>query len=192
MFMLDVLTQLNNMTFWFVKDMANSSLNVLMAYWAYSYALVIPVIVLYMLYKKDIKFSTFIFAFVALFIIAEVLKMIFREPRPCTDPSLSWINQVGCESGYSFPSNHATVLGGLFVFLKKYKYIRAGYIVWMLITLFGRVYLGQHYPTDVIAGFVISVVLCYAIDKNSQKIEKLAARLIAMVPFAKRYFYGTI
>lgn len=119
MSLLDIATQLNNAAFELVKSVAGNALDAAMKYWAESYLVIIPLLVIFLYLKKDSKVSTLVAAGITLFILGEVLKLIFAEPRPCDVAGLSWINQVGCESGYSFPSNHATVLTGLFMFLGK-------------------------------------------------------------------------
>ena len=99
------------------------------------------------------------------------------EPRPCSVSDLQWINHVGCESSYSFPSNHATVLTGLSFFLAKYKYLRVLYIIWVVLVLFGRVYLGAHYLTDVIVGVVLSIIFYYIILKKKNVINNICSKI---------------
>ncbi|MHB1829835.1 MAG: phosphatase PAP2 family protein [Candidatus Micrarchaeaceae archaeon] len=182
MLLFGIITQLNDAAFGLAKSVASSALDLVMKYWAESYFVVIPLLVIFLYLKKDSKVSTLVAAGITLFILGEVLKLIFAEPRPCDVAGLSWINQIGCESGYSFPSNHATVLTGLFMFFGKYKYIRTGYIIWMLVIMFGRIYLGQHYLTDVIVGGMISIAVCYAFNKYSGRIEGLSHKMINMIP----------
>lgn len=91
----------------------------------------------------------------------QFLKYIIQRPRP-TEYRL--IN----ESGYSFPSGHSMVsmaFYGLFIYL-VYKYVKNKYMKYGLITLLtlliisigiSRIYLGVHYTSDVLAGFLISI-----------------------------------
>lgn len=91
------------------------------------------------------------------------LKLIFRRPRPA-DP---WLVQEG---GFSFPSGHSMVSMAFYGFLiylvwrcvtnPKRRYVLTA-VLGVLILLIGlsRIYLGVHYVTDVLGGFLIA--LCY-------------------------------
>lgn len=91
----------------------------------------------------------------------QILKRIVQRPRPTEYRLIE-------ESGYSFPSGHSMVSAafyGFFIYLifknVKSKYIKWGSILFLsiLIILIGtsRIYLGVHYTSDVMAGFVISI-----------------------------------
>ena len=89
-----------------------------------------------------------------------VLKLIFMRDRPY---DLMIIN----ESGYSFPSGHAMAALGFYGFiiyliwhfnLRKRAKIIFTILLSILIILIGisRIYLGVHYASDVLAGYMIS------------------------------------
>ena len=179
--MSSIITSMNNLAFHAVLGIASPWLNTLMSLLAQSYYLVIPLIAIYLFLKKDKNVFSFVIGAVVVFIVTDIIKMIVMEPRPCSVADLQWINHVGCETSYSFPSNHATVLTGLSLFLGKYKYIRVLYIIWVILILFGRVYLGAHYFSDVIVGVILSIIFYYLIMKKKAVINKFCSKILHKV-----------
>jgi undecaprenyl-diphosphatase len=99
-----------------------------------------------------------------------VIKPFFERPRPCNDPFL--IGHVRllldhCSGGYSFTSSHATNHFGfaIYVFItlralfKKWSYL---FIFWAATVSYSQVYVGVHYPLDVIFGSIIGSSIGYA------------------------------
>jgi undecaprenyl-diphosphatase len=177
---MSVFSYINAESFRLADTVANPALNMIMKYWAESFYVVLLALLAYLYIKKDENIFPYAISVVVLYGIGEIIKLIVMEPRPCANPDFSWINQVGCESGYSFPSNHATVLTGLFIFFNNYKYVRAAYIIWVIIVLFGRIYLGQHYMTDVIVGAIISIAFCYMMHKYRKRIDLISKKILVV------------
>ena len=90
-----------------------------------------------------------------------ILKELFERVRPCralTDA----ITPLGCAGGYSFPSNHALNNFAAATFISRlypnFKWIV--FIVALMIAI-SRVYLGVHYPSDILGGALIGIVFGY-------------------------------
>ncbi|MGC8671611.1 MAG: phosphatase PAP2 family protein [Candidatus Micrarchaeia archaeon] len=184
---MQLITQLNDLAFHAVKAIASTPLNQVMQALGPSFIVVLPLLVIYLLLRHDKNVFALVLAGLLLYLVSDTIKLLVREPRPCDVQAtgLTWINAPACESSFSFPSNHASVLTGLALFTDKYKYVRIAYILWLALVLFGRVYLGLHYLTDVIAGMAISIIISYAIYVYRQRLAEIGMRIM---PFTKRWF----
>lgn len=95
------------------------------------------------------------------FICSGVLKPIVCRPRPTHDAAvMPWLHIVhGYEGGqYGFCSSHAAnsmAVALLFSLLYRKKIATALLMMWVTIVCYSRIYLGAHFPTDIIAGLVI-------------------------------------
>jgi membrane-associated phospholipid phosphatase len=84
------------------------------------------------------------------------IKLIVRRPRPVLDglPSLG-----GAPSSLSFPSAHATSSFAVATAMTRVDSLGALALVLALALSLGRPYLGMHYPSDVLAGAALGIVL---------------------------------
>ncbi len=103
---------------------------------------------------------------VADFVSASLIKPYFLRIRPCNDPNFADVirSLVPCGSGHSFPSTHATNHFALGVFAaitlhKKYKIVWPLALLWAASVAFSQVYVGVHYPLDVMFGAILGTII---------------------------------
>jgi hypothetical protein len=114
-----------------------------------------------------------------------LLKNVFKVPRPCK-------GSVTCDSGYSFPSGHATATTSLWLYLyfkRRKNVLLLTAIVLIVLVSISRVVLGVHRVVDIIAGIVLGFFLStafYKIDRKVKVKKKRAkkVRLLLIVAFS--------
>lgn len=111
-------------------------------------------------------------------ILNQIFKFILQRPRPTE-------NRIINESGYSFPSGHSMISMAFYGFLIYliYKYIKNKKLKYISITLISiliifigisRIYLGVHYTSDVLAGFLFSIsyLIIFILIANNKVLNK--------------------
>jgi undecaprenyl-diphosphatase len=100
------------------------------------------------------------------FTSASLLKPLFERERPCQDiEHFDQVNlRVNCGSGKSFPSSHATnhMAMAVFLFLLFKNVFRKGrylFLIWAFIISFAQVYVGVHYPLDILGGWILGILI---------------------------------
>lgn len=126
---------------------------------------------IYLLYKNIGLHKTILsLVVVALMITATdqlsyAVKHSVMRLRPCGDPSLEGLGRFVADCGsYGYFSGHATSSFALAIFLGLilkpfYKYIFSALILWAIIVSYSRIYVGVHFPGDVLSGVLVGSLL---------------------------------
>lgn len=103
---------------------------------------------------------------------SHLIKKTVKRLRPCNDPDLKEdvVLLAGCGSGYSFTSSHATNHFALAMFLvltlgRKYRWIRWPLLLWAASIAYGQVYVGVHFPVDVLIGSLLGILIGFLMSK---------------------------
>ena len=122
----------------------------------------ITLTIILILFIKNKKIGITIFSNLAIVtVLNQILKRILQRPRPTEFRIIE-------ETGYSFPSGHSMVSMAFYGYLiyLSLRYIKNKYVKWSLTVLLSiligtigisRIYLGVHYTSDVLGGFLIAL-----------------------------------
>lgn len=120
-------------------------------------------------YKKDavwIILATVILIALSDLISVHAFKNTFLRLRPCHNPEIQDLvhlvnNKCGGKYGFysSHASNHFAIATFMSLFLgSKIKYFTIILIIWAIVISYSRIYLGVHYPADVLAGGLSGII----------------------------------
>lgn len=106
------------------------------------------------------------------FISASVIKPLVKRVRPCNELTLQgeMVSRIRCGSGYSFPSSHASnhfaiALFLIMVYRSRWKSITWIAITWAFAICFAQIYVGVHYPFDILCGALLGSLIGYALAR---------------------------
>ncbi len=106
-------------------------------------------------------------------ISSKVIKPAVHRLRPCNDPEIKDEVQllVHCGSGYSFTSSHAANHFAVAAFLSltlglHYRRIRWPLHLWAASIALGQVYVGVHYPLDILMGAFLGLIIGNIVAKT--------------------------
>ncbi|MTN45732.1 phosphatase PAP2 family protein [Turicibacter sanguinis] len=116
------------------------------------------------------------------------IKNIFKAERPIGKEGIRSL-RTQTATGYSFPSGHTQGASSTYfaigIFLKK-RSIRWGSLLLILLVAISRLYLGVHYPRDVIVGLLLGIIVAtityYLYERTENKQFLYLATLIVFIP----------
>jgi undecaprenyl-diphosphatase len=126
-------------------------------------------VLLYLILKKiGVKQTLYLLLFVALLItftdqVTNLFKYTFQRLRPCNNLSIKNVMRVvQTRNSFSFFSGHAAnsmaVTTFLYLSVSRYFKFFGALVLWPLIFAYSRIYLGLHYPLDILTGYLFGVL----------------------------------
>jgi len=142
---------------------------------------------LYLSYKQyGLKNTALIVLFVGLLILAadqtsNFFKETFQRLRPCRDPALRDLIRLvkpSCGGKYAYFSAHAANTMGVAIFFSRllgsaYKTLPYLLIAWSLVVAYSRVYLGMHFPLDILTGIFVGILYAYLVAHLCERFIKM-------------------
>ncbi|MGO4906136.1 phosphatase PAP2 family protein [Flavobacterium sp. W20_MBD1_R3] len=164
--MLDKLLSLDTELFIFLNGLGSETYDEL---WSFitqqSNWIPLFLILLFVIFKKlGAKQTLYLLLFVAALVtftdqMTNVFKSEFHRLRPCSNPEInSFIRVVQIRRSFSFFSGHASnsmaVATLLYFTLRRYFTHFWLLFLWPLVFAYSRIYLGLHYPLDIVSGYL--------------------------------------
>ena len=136
-------------------------------------------LLLYLIFKKvGTKQTLVLLLFVTILLFftdqtTNLFKNVFQRLRPCNNPEInSFIRVVKTSSSFSFFSGHASnsmaVAAFLYFNFKQHIKYFGFLFLWPLTFAYSRIYLGLHYPLDILTGYLYGFIFGYLMYKIYQ------------------------
>lgn len=160
---------------WINQGLQHAFLDQVMPWWRdrNTWIPLYAVLILFSIIKYKLKGLYFILVLALTVGVADtmssrVIKKTVKRLRPCKTPALQDTTHllVRCGSGYSFTSSHATNHFALAVFLfltfcRRFKFLRLPLLFWATTIALGQVYVGVHFPLDILCGAILGSLIAY-------------------------------
>ncbi len=175
--MLEQLIELDKKIFLFFNSFYTPWLDSIMIFSTQTFAwLPLYVFLLYLIiknYKKEswiILLGIFITILLADQITSSIMKPFFARLRPSHEPTLTglihlaknWNGEIYTGGKYGFASSHAATTFGaatfFFLLFRSTKTWIGWLFLWASFMTYTRIYLGVHYPGDILAGGIVGVL----------------------------------
>ena len=164
--------------FYLLNNLAGQSLfldNVIVflaSYLAYMLVTVFLILIFFSHYQKREKWEIFlvtvISSIVARFGITELIRFFYHRPRPF---SMLEAHQLLSNGEWSFPSGHAAfffaMATAVYLYNKKWG---IGFFIAATLMAVSRVVAGIHYPSDIVGGALIGILVAYITFYSARRI----------------------
>ena len=181
----------------FLEGLRNDFLNTLFEFitvFGEETLLVFLIVTLWFAFDK--KFAQkLLFITMASMSVNGVIKNIAQVPRPFASGEVTCVRPETA-TGYSFPSGHTqnfTTWTSLTAMQLKKKWFTVPVTILILLVAFSRVYLGAHYPSDVVVSVVLGTAFgtigSIVYDKTENKQKLYIGMTLILTPFAMLFMF---
>jgi len=176
--MIDRLISYDQQLFLFLNGMHSPVFDFIM-YWLSEKLIWVPLYawMLFYMWREHRSRLWLVIIFIALLVTftdqvsVQVFKNIFHRLRPCHNPELEGLVRIlngHCGGKYGFISSHACNMAGIALFSglmlrKRFRWLLPSLIVWSILIGYSRIYLGVHYPADVVVGFFVGGIIGFLV-----------------------------
>jgi undecaprenyl-diphosphatase len=173
---LDTLNQIDTQLFLFLNGLHNETFDPIMVWvsgkttwWPFYLALLA-----YLVWSRRLQVIP-ILLFIALCVTladqasVKLFKEVFERLRPCREPALEGLVHMvngKCGGLYGFVSSHAANTFGvamLLLLIIKKNWFTVLVLVWATLVSYSRIYLGVHYPGDILGGTMLGMLCGYLV-----------------------------
>ena len=169
----ELLIAIDEALFIFLNSHHNDFWDVLMSLITHRFTSIpLYIFLIYLIIKEFRKQSFVILPFITLLIFASdrissgLIKPYFQRLRPCYESKLQQTIHVvnGCGGEYGFVSSHAANSFAISIFLfllfRDNKYMK-WLLAWAALVSYSRIYMGVHYPGDIMCGGLLGLILAW-------------------------------
>ncbi|QYJ68582.1 phosphatase PAP2 family protein [Flavobacterium litorale] len=169
--MLDSLLQLDRDVFIFLNSLGSEKWDALWMFLTKQFNWIPVFLIIFYFTFKELKWRHALLAIVIIALLITItdqstnfFKHYFERLRPCNAPDLEGIvRAVKQRSSFSFFSGHASnsMASAFFLYTILKPYVKHIWIIflWPLVFAYSRIYLGLHYPLDILTGYVWGILM---------------------------------
>lgn len=150
-------------------------------------AIPLYLLLLFFIYKKiGIQTWKYLLLVVLMIVVTDrtsvAVKNLVQRPRPCHEIMLEGkVHQVNgkCGGNYGFFSSHATntmAIAVLCMATLEIGWLTWLLFIWVILVGYSRIYLGVHYPGDILTGWFAGALIALAFFRLSKKLISLKPR----------------
>ena len=178
--MLEELVQLDKEVFIFLNNLGSSEWDGFWMFLTNKWSAIPLYLFLLILSFKQYGAKKMIFLVVSVVLLITVTDQLsnffkygVQRLRPCYDPDISEVMRLVksyCGGRFSYFSAHAANTSALAVFFailfsSSYKYVGIFLIVWAAFVSYSRIYIGVHFPLDIITGMAVGALFGWLFAK---------------------------